>query len=187
MPGPISVVWFDFVVSELQVDHAASLGAAAITLHPDYVDDLKTMVAHCKKRGVEPIVQAESIDAGRAGLAAGARCLCLQTMDESTLIATREALEAEAKDLGVMFIARLRPESDFSAYSEIDMAWLLRDKGFHSVWPSPDAVYATGMSDIYTTILAMRSKASRLFISPRQFLMDRKTEGAQEFLGDILY
>jgi hypothetical protein len=55
------------------------------------------------------------------------------------------------------------------------------------VWPSPDAIYATGISDIYPTVLAMRAKTGRKFMSPRQFLMDRKKEGAEEFLGDILY
>jgi hypothetical protein len=51
-------------------------------------------------------------------------------------------------------------------------------------YPNPNP---KGMGDIYSSILAMRSKASRIFLSPRQFLMDRKKEGAQEYLGDILY
>ena len=80
-----------------------------------------------------------------------------------------------------------RPKADFSLYAEIDTTWVLRDHDFNFVWPSPEAVYATGMGDIYSSILAMRSKASRIFLSPRQFLMDRKKEGAQEYLGDILY
>ena len=192
MPGPIAVVWFDFVVSELQIDLAAALGASAITLHGDYTDNLAGLVAHSKARGVEPIVQVESLDAARAALGAGARCLCFQTLEDNELVEARATLEAErtaaaAATDATMYIARLRPESDFSAYAEIDSAWLLRDGGFHCVWPSADAVYATGMSDIYTTVLAMRSKASRLFISPRQFLMDRLKEGAKEYLGDILY
>ena len=52
--------------------------------------------------------------------------------------------------------------------------------------PQPQTTI-TGMTDIYPTVLAMRSKASRVFLSPRQFLMDRRKEGAQEYLGDILY
>jgi hypothetical protein len=43
------------------------------------------------------------------------------------------------------------------------------------------------MSDIFSIIYAMKSKASRQFLSPRQFLMDRSKEGATEYLGDILY
>lgn len=190
MPGPISIVYSDFVLSELQIDMAASLGAAAITLHPDYTDDFTSLVAHSKKRGLEPIALAETVDAARFGIESGCRCVCLQTMDEAQLVAARKQLESHSNlgtDDETLFMARLRPESDFSAYAEIDTAWLLRDSGFHCVWPSTDAVYATEMADIYTTVMAMRSKASRLFMSPRQFLIDRKNEGSKEYLGDILY
>ena len=95
-------------------------------------------------------------------------------------------------------------------YAEIDTTWILRDNKFNFVWPSPEAVYTSGMSDIYGVVFAMRSKASSKFLSPRQFLMDRKKEGtckltpfiltltdslthsfihlgATEYLGDILY
>lgn len=191
-PGPIPVVWHDFVVSQLQIDHALALGAAAITLHPDYTEDLPGLIRYCQQKAIEPIVIVESISAGRAALEGGARCLCLQTMDDTDLIKAKEALSPSSGNREraadtILFIAKLRPETDFSAYAEIDSSWVLRDAGFHCVWPSPDAVYATGMSDIYTTVLAMRSKAARTFISPRQFLTDRKKEGAQEYLGDILY
>ena len=64
------------------------------------------------------------------------------------------------------------------------------------------------MSDVYRVVFAIRSKAASKFLSPRQFLMDRKKEGAclfsnnsysqsyyfmhifpgaTEYLGDILY
>jgi len=95
-------------------------------------------------------------------------------------------------------------------YAEIDTTWILRDNKFNFVWPSPEAVFTSGMSDIYGVVFAMRSKASSKFLSPRQFLMDRKKEGryifvfklllililthlfisilgATEYLGDILY
>jgi hypothetical protein len=44
-----------------------------------------------------------------------------------------------------------------------------------------------GLSDTYSVVVAMRAKCSRHFVSPRQFMMDRQKEGAQEYLGDILY
>ena len=84
-------------------------------------------------------------------------------------------------------MAKLRPEEDFPIYQEIDLAWTLRDSGFTAIWPSPEAIYGTGMLDIYPNVMAMRAKASREFLSPRQFLLDRKKEGATEYLGDILY
>jgi hypothetical protein len=62
-------------------------------------------------------------------------------------------------------------------YAEIDTTWILRDNKFNFVWPSPEAVFTSGMSDIYGVVFAMRSKASSKFLSPRQFLMDRKKEG----------
>lgn len=187
-PPPIPIVWFDFVFSELQINHAVSLGAAAVTIHPDYTDDLKSLVSYCVKMKIEPIILVENVHHGTAAIEAGARCVCMQTMDEKKLLETRNQLSSNGNgDRELLFIARLRPETDFSAYAEIDLSWVLRDNGFHCVWPSPDAVYATGMSDVYSTVLAMRSKASRLFLSPRQFLADRKKEGAQEFLGDVYY
>jgi hypothetical protein len=121
---------------------------------------------------------------GLAAIAAGARCMCLHSLEETELKDIRSQLPSSA---GYLYGARLRPEADFSLYAEIDTTWVLRDHDFNFVWPSPEAVYATGMGDIYSSILAMRSKASRIFLSPRQFLMDRKKEGAQEYLGDILY
>ena len=110
--------------------------------------------------------------------------MCIHSLEEEDLTRVRGLLPSSSEYL---YGARLRPEADFSLYAEIDTTWVLRDSDFNFVWPSPEAVYATGMGDIYSSILAMRSKASRLFLSPRQFLMDRKKEGAQEYLGDILY
>lgn len=108
----------------------------------------------------------------------------MHSLEESELKDVRSQLPSNQ---GILYGARLRPEADFSLYAEIDTTWVLRDHDFNFVWPSPEAIYATGMGDIYSSVLAMRSKASRLFLSPRQFLMDRKKEGAQEYLGDILY
>lgn len=51
---------------------------------------------------------------------------------------------------------------------------------FRVVWPFPEAVN-TEMGDLYATIAAaMRSKANRQFLSPRQFMRNRKKEGATE-------
>ena len=61
------------------------------------------------------------------------------------------------------------------------------DNGFQVVWPSPDSIYATGFLDLYAILQAMKAKASAKFLSPRQFMMERKKEGAKEWLGDILY
>jgi hypothetical protein len=187
MPQPIPVVWHDYVVDHVQISQAAAYGAAAITLHYDFIEDMEAAVTFTKEQGIEPIVFCTSLKEAQMALEIGAKTLCFDKMNEEQLLSARLALPSKGDDPDLVCIAKLRPEADFSAYSEIDLAWTLRDHAFQSVWPSPDAVFSQGMSDIYPTILAMRAKAGRKFISPRQFLMDRNKEGAQEFLGDILY
>ncbi len=111
------------------------------------------------------------------------RSFILHALNEKDLVQLRSILP----DGEYLYGAKLLPEVDFSMYAEIDTAWILRDSKFNFVWPSPEAVFTSGMSDIYGVVFAMRSKASSKFLSPRQFLMDRKKEGATEYLGDILY
>ena len=187
MPLPIPVIWHDYVVDHLQIAQAAAYGAAGITLQFSMLDEMEAAIIYAKEQGIEPIVMCETITECQLALQSGAKTLCLDKMSEDKLLEARLALPSKEKDPELVCIAKLRPEADFSTYSEIDLAWTMRDHEFQCVWPSPDAVYAQGMSDIYTTILAMRAKAGRKFISPRQFLMDRNKEGAEEFLGDILY
>lgn len=201
LPGPLPIVWNDLVVDEIQITQAASLGAAAITIQSELVDDLSKVLKYCEKVGVEPIVFIKNVEEGEEAVAAGVRCICMHTLEESELVSLRSKLPttsistskssammtSDEATQNIAYCAKLRPEEDFSMYAEIDASWILRDSGFTAVWPSCESVYSTGMTDLYSTVLAMRSKASRLFFSPRQFLMDRKKEGAKEYLGDILY
>ncbi|KAJ1429270.1 hypothetical protein B484DRAFT_449511 [Ochromonadaceae sp. CCMP2298] len=204
MPPPISIVWHDQVMDLVQVSHAAAMGAAAIILQADICgqEQLAPFISYSRELGMEPIVLIRSEEEGLAAVEAGARYLCMHTLEEGEMLALKAKLPThvggntelsmdkmsdENADNAIFYSARLRPESDFSTYGEIDICWTLRDHGFSAVWPSPEAVYTQGMGDIYTTIAAMRAKASRVYISPRQFLMDRSNEGAQEYLGDILY
>ena len=132
------------------------------------------------------MVLAASPEEAAAALAAGARCLCLHSLGDDELVECKKAVVAATDGAeGLCFFARIRPEEDFPIYHEIDLSWHLRDNGFAGVWPSPEAVYGTGMPDIYQNIAAMSAKASRIFLSPRQFMMDRKKEGATEYLGNI--
>ena len=185
VPGPIPIVWNDYIVHTIQIAHAACYGAAAITLYPELIDsELSDYVQECKKHKIEPIVLVKNVQEAQRALDAGARCLCLHTLDEEALVDLRQKLP---NDKSLSYMARLRPETDFSIYSEIDTAWVLRDHGFNVVWPSPEAIFATGMFDMYSAVLAMKAKAARKFLSPRQFMMGRNKEGAKEYLGDILY
>jgi len=183
-PGPIPIVLNDFVVDDIQIEQACAVGAAAITLTPELTDNLAGQVAHCKKLNIEPIVMVKSLEEGLLAVEVGSRVLCLHQLEEEELVELRKQLPTRP---GLMYGAKLRSSSEFSTYSEIDTAWVLRDSQFSFVWPTPESVFGNGFQDIYSVCLAMRSKAGRQFLSPRQFLMDRKKEGAQEYLGDILY
>jgi hypothetical protein len=203
MPPPLSIIWHDQVMDRVQISHAAAMGAASIVLQAGICgeEQLQPFVSYSRELGMEPIVLIRSEEEALAAIEAGARYLCMHTLEESEMLALKAKLpthyggnteismdksDANA-DNAIFYSARLRPEADFSTYSEIDLCWMLRDHGFSAVWPSPEAIYTQGMQDIYTTISAMRAKASRVYISPRQFLMDKTNEGAQEYLGDILY
>ena len=194
LPGPLSIIYHDVVVDKIQISQAAALGGAAVTLWPEVTNNLAEFVDHSKKVSIEPIVMVKNMEEGETALRAGARYLCIHSLEETAIVDLKNQLSDSQvfRDLGldsskVHFMARLRPEEDFSIYHEIDICWVLRDEGFAAVWPSPEAVYGTGMRDVYGNVNAMRAKASRVFLSPRQFLMDRNKEGAKEYLGDILY
>lgn len=196
IPGPIPVVWHDFIVHPLQITLAASCGAAAITLSPELLENdgsnLKEQIELCKSLNVEPAIFVKSESDVQLALNAGARVVILNNVEIKEALHIKKAFNPErvVRDSlynDIVWGARLRPVGEFSNVEEIDMAWELRDNGFHFVWPSMEALYAMGMEDVYSTIMAMKSKASKEFISPRQFLMDRKKEGAKEYLGDILF
>ena len=186
LPGPISVVWHDNVVDKLQIAQAASFGVGAIILNSELVDsdELTAQIAYCKELSIEPIVMIRTEEAAKLALEKGAKVICMHNLNEKDMVDIRKKLPS---DEDIVYMGRLRPASQFSIYAEIDQSWVLRDNGFHVVWPSPDSIYATGFLDLYAILQAMKSKASAKFISPRQFMMERKKEGAKEYLGDILY
>ena len=214
IPGPIPVIWHDFIVDSLQITLAASCGAAAITLSPElFIENdssssssgsgsssssssssssLKEQVDLCKSLNVEPVIFVKSETEVQTALDAGARVMILNNIEVKEALRIKKAFDPDrivrnSQYNEIVWGMRLRPVGEFSCVEEIDMAWELRDSGFHFVWPSMEALYAMGMEDVYSTIMAMKSKASKEFISPRQFLMDRKKEGAKEYLGDILF
>ena len=187
LPGPLALVYNDLVVDKVQVECAAALGASAIVLTPNIVDDLSYYVTYSKELGMDPIVFVKNQDEAKLALDAGANILCICNLQETEIVNLRKQLPSFEERPDLIIMAKLSADVDFSTYQEIDTAWLLRDSEITAIWPSAEAIYSTGMSDVYANISAMRSKASRIFISPRQYLMDRKKEGATEFLGDILY
>lgn len=181
-PGPIALLWSDFIVDKLQIALAASSGAGAITLYAELTDNLPDFISYCKELKIEPVIMIKDLASAEYALQSGARSLCMHNLEEAALVELRQQLPNDRK---IQYMARLRADTAFSIYSEIDTAWLLRDAGFQCIWTSSEAIYATGVADIYSGIQAMKAKASRQFLSPRQFMMDRKKEGATEYLGEI--
>jgi indole-3-glycerol phosphate synthase len=189
LPPPIPCIWNDQIMHTIQIAEAGANGASAIVLNPDLTEDLDSFVAYAFKLGMAPIVLVRSVADADSAIAAGAQCLCIHSMGDQAIVDLKNDIFAKHKGVSeeLVMIAKIRPAEDFPIYHEIDLCWMLRDSGFAAVWPSPESVYGTGFPDIYSNVMAMRAKASRIFLSPRQFLMDRKKEGAQEYLGDILY
>lgn len=183
VPGPIPIIWNDYILDDIQIIHAATLGASSVVLDPDLLaDDLSNKIKTCLSYALEPIVLVRNIDEANVAFEAGSKVICMRGLDENGFVELRQKMPQQSD---YVYCAKFRAELDFSIYTEIDTAWVLRDNGFHSVWPSPEAIYATGVSEIYSNILAIKSKAARKYLSPRQFLMDRNKEGAREFLGNI--
>jgi hypothetical protein len=183
-PGAVPIVWNDFIVDELQIVQAAALGGAGVVLTPEMTDDLSGLIACTHKYDMGAVVLIKNLIEYEAAIAAGARSICIYGLDEEKLIDLRNKIPDQE---GIQIGARLRPIGDFSTFAEVDTAWALRDHGFNFLWPSTEAVFGNGINDVYTCLFAMRAKASRAFYSPRQYFMERNKEGAQEYLGDILY
>ena len=188
-PGPIAVVWHDFVIDPLQIELAASQGASAVTISPDLNTDadVSQHITLAQSLGVEPVVLVRSARQVDAALAAGARSFVMQGMDVQEQIALRQMypVPADGALSDVVWGARLRASGEFSSIEEIDAAWALRDGGFNFIWPTSDSLYGMGMEDILSTVSAMKAKAAKELLSPRQYLMERKREGATEHLGDL--
>lgn len=189
MAGTMPVLWSEIILDKVQIWNAASSGAAAITLHPSLLDQatFSSFLTELKKFRMEAVIMVKTLEEAQYAVEQGARVICLYNKDDKEIIRQKHALEKLYPQQGLLYVARIAPEQEFSIYYEIDLAWILRDEGFHVVWPSPESIYVSGMTDIYPAITAFKSKASKEFLSPRQFLMDRRSEGATEFLGDILY
>ena len=184
MPGSLPIVWNELIIDEIQIILASAVGASAITIDPEMTDDLSHLIKSSRDHKLEPIILIKNIEEAELAIKAGATTFCLRASSDEEFVSLKSQLPTSSE---FVYIAKLRAEIDFSIYTEIDTSWLLRDHGFHCVWPSPEAIYATGLADVYSNILALKAKASRQFLSPRQFLMDRQKEGAKEFLGNIYF
>ena len=187
LPGPVPVVWNDYIVEEIQIIQAAALGGAAVVLQPEMTDNLELLVKTASKYELGCIIMAKDMTEVQLAIAAGGRSICLHNLDDNQLVQTFQQIQKLGNLDNIQIGAKLRAEGDFSTFAEVDLAWTLRDTGFNFIWPSTEAVFANNIADVYTCLLAMRAKTAREFYSPRQYFMERNKEGSQEYLGDILY
>jgi indole-3-glycerol phosphate synthase len=188
-PGPIALVWHEFIVDNTQIYRAASCGAAGVTFFPELLEEgqLRKQISLCKDLGMEAVVMVQNIDGVNTALANGARVLIVHGIEHKEQIEMRGKFPStrDGAYADVVWGAKLRASSEFSGVEEIDASWALRDGGYNFVWPTMDALYCMAMEDVYPTVIAIKAKASKEFISPRQFLMNRKKEGAKEYLGEL--
>ena len=124
-------------VYKIQIAQAASCGGAAITIHPALCDDLQEFVSYCAELKIEPVGMARTLDEANSLLSVGVRFLCLHDQEETALLELRQQLPSPHLNPHIKVAAKLLPGGDFPTNSEIDASWLLRDNGFHAVWPSP--------------------------------------------------
>lgn len=187
IPGPLPVVWNDIILDKVQIHQAAALGASAVTIQEELVDNITEILTLCKRYKMEPIFMIKNLEEFQSGNDKKVRCFIAHQLEEEGFKALRSQLPSKKDRPDLFFVAKFRPSEDYSLYYEIDLAWGVRGFGYDGVWPSPDGLYGSEMSDVYSGIIAMKAKASRRFLSPRQFLSERKKEGVTEYLGDILY
>lgn len=87
IPGPISIVWNDFVINKIQISYAATLGAAAITIYPEFFDNnevlLKEYVDYCKELNIEPILMIKNEMEAKMGFKCKVRYSYTQLLTKS--------------------------------------------------------------------------------------------------------
>ena len=187
IPGPIPVICSDLIVDEVQIARSASVGAEAVVVTYGVVGQEKVgfFIKCAKAVGLEAIVAVSTQEEAQGAIDAGARILSVSNVDdvdEKVSVVTDLNVPEGAT---ICTIANILA-NDNKALEEVEEAWVLRDKGFTSVWVS-DALYKSGSDPTEhcgAIIRAMAAKSSVKWASAKA--MGGKGEGAREYLGDIL-
>lgn len=187
MPGPIPVICSDLIVDEVQIARSASVGAEAVVVTYGVVGQEKVgfFIKCAKAVGLEAIVAVSTQEEAQGAIDAGARIISVSNVDDVdekvSVITDLDVPEGAT----ICTIANILA-NDNKALEEVEEAWVLRDKGFTSVWVS-DALYKSGNDPTEHSgaiIRAMAAKSSVKWASAKA--MGGKGEGAREYLGDIL-
>lgn len=186
MPGPLLVISSDLIIDDIQLAQASVSGADAVLLNVGAIGDIgkcKELFTAAKSIGLDVILGvSDKEQANDAIQSVGGRILCIygsgDDVDEKGSII--ENLDSNICTIGIIY-AR-----DNKELEEVEEAWMLRDKGFNSVWAS-DCLYKYGQDEGEhpgAIIRSMKSKSSLKYASPKA--LSGKGEGAREYLGDIM-
>lgn len=186
MPGPCHVISSDIIVDELQIAMSAAAGAKAVLITYDVAGENTEFFIKCARAiGLETIVGISNKEEAQISIDAGARIISVVGVDDvDEKVAAITDLEIP-EGAQVCTIANILANNN-KALEEVEEAWVLRDKGFNSVWVS-DCLYKSGndpSEHAGAIIRGMAAKSSVKWASAKA--MGGKGEGAREYLGDIL-
>mmetsp|Transcript_17167 Transcript_17167/g.22300 ORF Transcript_17167/g.22300 Transcript_17167/m.22300 type:complete len:317 (-) Transcript_17167:2613-3563(-) len=195
-PGPVPIIWSDFIVDQVQLAQAYVTGAKVVTLHSEATTHLSDLIdAAVSSFGLEPIVvipgtSDDYLQRAKDAETAGTNILLITGLTQADM-SRAEALRKECPSLAL--VAKIDANAD-QGLEEAETAWLFRDVGFDAVYIS-DVLYKFGVfsgklfaaapDSITSVIKAMRSKASSSFARASGHFSG-KGEGAKEYLGDLL-
>lgn len=186
MPEPCPVISSDLIVDELQIARSAAAGAKAVLITYDVAGDKTEFFIKCARAiGLETIVGISNKEEAQIAIDAGARMISITGVDDvDEKIAAIADLQIP-EGAQVCTIANILANKN-KALEEVEEAWVLRDKGFNSVWVS-DCLYKSGndpSEHAGAIIRGMAAKSSVKWASAKA--MGGKGEGAREYLGDIM-
>lgn len=183
VPGPLYVISSDLIVDEIQLAQASVSGADAVVLNLDAIGAprCKELFMAAKSIGLDVLIGVANEEQVNEAIDIGGRILCIygsDDVDEKAKII--ENVPSDVCTIGIIY------SRDSKQLEEVEEAWMLRDKGFNSVWAS-DCLYKYGQDageHPGAIIRSMKSKSSLKYASPKA--MSGRGEGAREYLGDIM-
>jgi len=187
VPGPCFVISSDLIVDEIQLAQSAIAGADAVVLTLGVLgqEKLKSFINAAKSIGLDVIVNVSTRDEANQAIQAGGRIICvsgIESIEEKNEVVSDLEIPEGAN---ICTIASILVR-DNEELEEIQEAWILRDKGFNSVWVS-DCLYKSGQGvneHPGAIIRSIKAKSSVKYASVKA--MGGKGEGATEYLGDLL-
>ena len=195
VPGPMTMVSADVIVSLEQIAFAKAKGCDAVVLSLDVldVDTVREFGDVARdKVGIDVVVQCGSEAQVDEAVGIGSDIIMIKlpesTCDVEDVVGIKErCIDAKVRDdYKPTTIAYVHPgKSEDSDTSPTTVSWTYRSAGFNAVYAS-EALYENGQDECEhagAVVKSMRSKSSVKFASGR--VKSGKGEGAREYLGEI--